>query len=105
MNKSIRLYKGQLRGKSIDALEKLFSLKSGEQLSVYAYRDKTGGIRIAEISIWDGNGGCSWLRSDPDHAALILGSEQFIMTYGAKRDSFIDLHADARWYLKHTLTS
>lgn len=111
MKRNLRLQDDKLVGKSIDALSKILNVQNEEKLSVYAYRDKSGGFRIAEVSVWthdqDGNlrSGYSWMRSDPDCASIILGVETFLLTYGKRPTKDFDEHADSVWYLKEVLNA
>jgi hypothetical protein len=80
-------------------------------VSIHTFKDKQGGIRVAEISVWQNGkngsgGGYSWMRCDATSAgAIILAVEDFILTYDVKAyrpkgwESDIDEHADAEYKL------
>ena len=81
-------------------------------VSIHTFKDKQGGIRVAEISVWQNGkngsgGGYSWMRCDATNAgAIILAVEDFILTYGVKPyrpkgwESDIDEHEDAKFKLE-----
>jgi hypothetical protein len=89
-------------------------VKDEGDVEIHTFKDKQGGIRVAEISVWRGNGnggggGYSWMRSQGDASDIILAVEDCILTYDIKAyrpkgwESDMDEHADAEWRLKEAI--
>jgi len=92
---------------AIESLKKLLKSLDAEQsdIGVHIWTDSDGGFRIAEISFTRqrGNGisGCSYMRSFPESAPMILACEDFVIWYGRDdclweeaRDAVIERQGD-----------
>lgn len=89
-------------------------VKDEGDVEIHTFKDKQGGIRVAEVSVWktrgNGNsGGYSWMRSEVEAGSIILAVEEFVLTYDIKAyrpkgwESDMDEHADAEWRLKEAI--
>lgn len=105
------LTKEQKIHKRIRLLEAfILSLFPGtEKVSVHTYRDIFKGLRVGEISLTTGSGGCAWMRSDPDGLAVCAAAEEVILTAGHRPwrpvgwESKIDVHGDAKGLLRELM--
>ena len=54
----------------------------GSEVSIHIWPDvQTYGIRVAEVSLTKGNGGCSWMQSDVDGGAACFFAERLALEY------------------------
>lgn len=59
-------------------LRKFLKVRKDEKLEIHLWGDAFPG-RIAEISIMSGNGGESWMQSDPPAFALLFACERYLI--------------------------
>ena len=66
------------------------------------------GIRVAEISVSQGNGGCSWMAGQPDNLGVIAAVERCLierMACTCDAGTWDDEVRDADWRLSELLQS